>query len=162
MEMRTNLLRLTLLSMGGFVVLLVLLLTIRFLFGGNEDLWICQDHVWVAHGHPSYPRPADPCGKKEPLPKTKDACLQVGGVWKKQGPEPFETCNRKAADRGTICTDNSECEGWCQAEITKEQVREGMTGKLDITGRGRCSVWRVELGCFGMVQQGKVLVICID
>ena len=132
------------------------------LLRGNEDSWICQDHQWIKHGHPSYPQPENPCGKKAPLPRTKEACFKIGGVWKKQGPESFETCNIKAADRGSICTDNSECEGWCQSNITRDQLREGMMGKLNIKGRGQCSVWRVEFGCFGMLKQGKVSVICVD
>ncbi len=129
--------------------------------GGNEDLWVCQNNMWIAHGKPSYAKPEDPCGIKKAIPKTKEECLKNGGVWKKLGPDPFETCNIKALDRGAICTDNSECEGWCQADITRDQLREGMKGKTR-KGKGRCSVWRIELGCFGMLKKGVVSVICID
>jgi len=134
---------------------------VLILLRGQEDLWICQNNKWIMHGKPSYPKPADPCGKKYPLPKTKDECIQKGGIWKKLGPDPVETCNIKAADRGSICTDNSECEGWCQANMTREQLREGMRGKTR-KGKGMCSVWRVELGCFGNLKEGKISVICID
>jgi len=152
----------TLSCVGGLIALFFLIFTLRFILGGNEDSWICQNNKWVAHGKPSYAKPDDPCGKKYPIPKTKEECLQKGGVWKKLGPDPWETCNIKATDRGAVCTDNSECEGWCQANITRDQVREGMMGKLNIKGRGTCSVWRVELGCFGMLKEGKISVICID
>ena len=152
----------TLLCIGGLIALFLLIFTLRFILGGNEDSWMCQNNKWVAHGHPSYAKPNDPCGKKYPIPKTKEECLRKGGVWKKMGPDPFETCNIKATDRGTVCTDNSECEGWCQANITRDQLRTVMMGKLNIKGRGTCSVWRVELGCFGMMKQGKVSTICID
>lgn len=64
-------------------------------------------------------------------------------------------------DRGNICTDNSECEGWCQADLSREDLQKGMSGKT-FKGKGQCSVWRVELGCFGMLKQGKISVICID
>jgi len=148
--------------MGGLLALVSLVLIFRFIYGGNEDSWICQDNKWITHGKPSYPKPGDPCGKKSPLPKNKEDCLRVGGVWRKMGPDPFETCNIKAADRGSVCTDNSQCEGWCQANITRDQVRQGMMGKLNTKGRGSCSVWRVELGCFGMIKEGRVNVICID
>jgi len=154
--------RKTFIFIGLLLVILSFIFIFRFFFSGNEDAWICQNNKWVAHGKPSYPKPEDPCGKKEPLPKTKETCLQKGGIWKKQGPEPFETCNIKAKDRGAICTDNSECEGWCQANISRDQLREGMRGKLNVKGRGSCSVWRVELGCFGMLKKGSVAVICID
>lgn len=160
--MNAHLKRKTFIGIGALIAFIVFLFAFRLFFNGGDDSWICVGNKWIKHGYPNYPKPDDPCGKKIPLPKTKDECLQIGGVWKKQGPEPFETCNVKAADRGTICTDNSECEGWCQADVTKDQLRRGMMGKLNIKGRGRCSVWRVELGCFGMLKQGKVSVICID
>jgi len=160
--MNAHLIRKAFIGIGVFITLAVLLFVIRFIFGGGMDSWICVDNKWIKRGYPNYPKPDDPCGKKIPLPTTKDECLQTGGVWKKQGPEPFETCNIKAADRGTICTDNNECEGWCQADITKDQLRQGMTGKLNLRGRGQCSVRRVELGCFGMLEKGTIKVICID
>jgi|GEM_PF-1083400 len=130
---------------------------------GDEDNWRCEKNKWVMHGHPSQPKPDDPCGVKTPLPRTKEACLGQGGVWKKQGPEPFETCNRKAKDRGTICRDSSECEGMCQATLSREEMYEGMRGKLNLRNRtGQCSVWVVELGCIGIVKEGNVQVLCID
>lgn len=159
--MNTHLNRPIYVFIGAVLTLTLFGFIIRFFFGGNEDIWICQDNKWVAHGRPSYVKPTDPCGKKAPLPKSEVGCIKGGGVWKKMGPDPFETCNIKATDRGTICTDNSECEGWCQANISRAELREGMRGKTK-KGRGTCSVWRVELGCFGMVEKGIVKTICID
>jgi hypothetical protein len=136
---------------------------LRFVVGGPEDSWICDNGQWVAHGKPSYPKPENPCGQKIKLPKTKDECLKIGGVWKKQGPDPFETCNIKAKDRGNICHDNSECKGWCQLNLTREELSQGMRGKVISNKKyGQCSVWVVELGCFGMMKNGKGQVICID
>jgi len=86
-----------------------------------------------------------------------------GGVWEKLGPDPFETCNRKAIDRGALCRDSSECEGMCQVSLTREELQNGMKNKLFKTVKyGQCSVWRVELGCQGHMKDGKVNVICID
>lgn len=51
------------------VAIFVLAFVVRFIFGGNEDDWICQDNVWVKHGNPSAPQPTIPCGdqsKSEP------------------------------------------------------------------------------------------------
>lgn len=149
-----------------FIIFLVLfcgLLVIRFVFGGPEDSWICRNGVWVEHGHPSYPKPESPCGKKIKLPKTKEDCLMKGGVWKKLGPDPFETCNIKATDRGNICHDSSECQGMCQVDLTRDELSQGMRGKLFTDKkRGACSVWVVELGCRGIMKDGKASVICID
>lgn len=147
----------SLIIVAGIFLLIVGFILLR----GDEDLWICQNNQWIKHGNPSYPKPENPCGKKKSLPKNKEECLQIGGVWKKLGPDPVESCNIKAEDRGSICTDNSECEGWCQSDLSREQLQEGMRGKT-LKGKGRCSVWRVELGCFGMLKQGTISVICID
>jgi len=148
------------------VGVLITLVSLIFIFSSivqkKGQVWVCKNNKWVAKGTPSYPKPDDPCGKKYPLPKTSEDCLKEGGVWKKMGPDPIETCNIKTMDRGTICTDNSECEGWCQANLTRDQLQEGMQGKSLANRKGQCSVWRVELGCFGMLRQGTVSVICVD
>lgn len=34
---------------------------LRFVVGGPEDTWICQDGQWVKHGVPSAPMPNKPC-----------------------------------------------------------------------------------------------------
>ena len=144
-------------------IVLGIIFFLRFIVGGNEDNWICDNGLWINHGKPSYPKPEDPCGQKISMPKTKDDCLKISGVWRKQGPEPFETCNVKAKDRGNICHDNSECQGMCQVDLTREELSQGMRGKK-FSGKkyGQCSVWVVEFGCFGMMKQGKTHVICID
>jgi hypothetical protein len=33
-----------------------------FGFGGDEDIWLCRDGVWIRHGKPTAPMPAEPCG----------------------------------------------------------------------------------------------------
>jgi len=89
--------------------------------------------------------------------------LASGGIWEKQGNIPFETCNKKAIDRGNLCRDNSECEGWCEVNLSKEEIRKIMRKELNVNKKyGQCSVWVMELGCFGMMEKGKVKVICVD
>ncbi|MBU0613122.1 hypothetical protein KKB10_03840 [Patescibacteria group bacterium] len=36
-------------------------LVLRFIIGGDEDTWICDNGVWVEHGVPSAPKPTDLC-----------------------------------------------------------------------------------------------------
>ena len=38
------------------------LFLVRFLFGGDEDTWICVSGTWVKHGNPSAPIPQTDCG----------------------------------------------------------------------------------------------------
>lgn len=34
---------------------------LRFILGGNEDIWICRDGQWVKHGNPNSPMPSSGC-----------------------------------------------------------------------------------------------------
>lgn len=135
----------------------------KLIINNDEGMWICDKDAWVMQGNPTYLKPVRSCGKPISLPKNKDDCLKIGGIWEKQGPDPFESCDRKTIDRGNLCRDNSECEGTCQVELTREEIRQGMSGRLDIDKKyGQCSVWVTELGCQGIMKNGKAHVICID
>jgi len=41
----------------GLAAAAAVLLVIRFVFGGNEDTWICRNDQWVKHGQPATPKP---------------------------------------------------------------------------------------------------------
>ncbi|NMB83910.1 hypothetical protein GYA28_01325 [Candidatus Roizmanbacteria bacterium] len=143
-------------------ILAVILLS-RFYSNEKNNRWTCKDGQWIAYGQPSYPKPIKSCGKKTSLPKTKESCLAEGGIWKKIGIDPFESCNKKAADRGNLCRDSSECEGRCQVTLTKEELKQGMKGLLFKRAKyGQCSVWVIELGCRGIMKNGEIQVICFD
>uniref|UniRef100_A0A7C4M3A1 Uncharacterized protein n=1 Tax=candidate division CPR3 bacterium TaxID=2268181 RepID=A0A7C4M3A1_UNCC3 len=146
------------------VSLIFLIIGLFYFLNKNTDgYWVCKNGKWVKQGKPSYPKPIVSCDKKPALPKNKEECLSEGGIWKKQGAAPFETCNQKTIDRGNLCRDNSECEGFCQIQLTKEELRQTMSGKKTINKKyGQCSVWVVELGCFGVMEKGKAKVICVD
>ena len=47
----------------AMVIFLLALIGIRFLLGGDEDTWICENGNWVKHGSPNSPMPTDPCGQ---------------------------------------------------------------------------------------------------
>jgi spore germination protein GerM len=48
------------------IVVIILIVIGAVIFGirfwSGEDNWICQEGVWVKHGNPSAPMPAEPCG----------------------------------------------------------------------------------------------------
>lgn len=50
-----------------FFGIAIIILMIRFIYGGPEDLWICEARGWAQHGSPRDPKPDRPCGevKKE-------------------------------------------------------------------------------------------------
>jgi hypothetical protein len=156
----------TLIKILGVVLIIGILAAggLYFIASQADGYWVCnQQGIWVKQGNPSHPKPTVSCTDRKPLAKNQADCLAQDGVWQKQGPEPFETCNRKATDRGNLCRDNAECEGMCQVDLTRDEISQGMRGKLNIKKKyGQCSVWVVELGCYGMMKQGKAQVICID
>lgn len=43
---------------------IVLALSIRFVFGGPEDVWICKNGQWQKHGNPPTPMPTLKCAEK--------------------------------------------------------------------------------------------------
>lgn len=46
------------------LLIIVAVLAVRFILGGNEDTWICQNGEWVKHGNPDFPKPETVCGSK--------------------------------------------------------------------------------------------------
>ncbi len=43
------------------LIIIVVIFLLRFVIGGSEDDWICDNGQWVKHGVPSAPMPEDPC-----------------------------------------------------------------------------------------------------
>jgi hypothetical protein len=95
------------------------------------------------------------------IPKTKEECIQKGGVWKRPGPRPTEECNLPTTDAGKVCSGSNECEGVCLAEISSDQLRRGMSGKMFKT-QGKCSEVIKVFGCRAYVYRGWASVICAD
>ena len=46
------------------VILIGVWLGLRFIIGGNEDAWICQNGEWIKHGNPNSQMPTGSCDKK--------------------------------------------------------------------------------------------------
>ncbi|MCJ7826276.1 hypothetical protein MUP56_01505 [Patescibacteria group bacterium] len=95
------------------------------------------------------------------VPKDKEGCEEKGGTWKKLGPRPMEECNLPTSDGGKVCLGSNECEGVCLANISLDDIRKGMSGKLFKTN-GKCSTWIKVLGCVGYVYRGWASVVCAD
>jgi len=54
---------------------------LRFIVGGDEDSWLCEDNQWVKHGQPSYDHPSSGCGEDKLIGGDKDKhdCLIAAG-----------------------------------------------------------------------------------
>ncbi len=46
---------------GALLIFIAAVLVARFLIGGDEDTWICDQGQWVKHGQPQSPPPSTPC-----------------------------------------------------------------------------------------------------
>lgn len=95
------------------------------------------------------------------IPKDKQSCEEKKGIWKKIGLGPVEECNLPTEDSGKICSDSTQCEGVCLAEISSEDLRKGMRGKL-LKTNGQCSAWIKVVGCRAYVHHGWGSVVCVD
>lgn len=62
-------------------VLVIAIVFLRFVKGGPEDSWICENEQWVKHGNPALPVPKEGCGAVEPIGGQTDehGCLIPGG-----------------------------------------------------------------------------------
>jgi hypothetical protein len=95
-------------------------------------------------------------------PKDKESCEAANGVWGPIGLAPYDVCNVPTSDGGMICSDNSECEGYCFADLTPEMEDQLAQGKSLVT-LGQCSDWTQEIGCIAFVESGRVEnMLCID
>lgn len=95
------------------------------------------------------------------IPKDKINCEQAGGTWKKVAINPVETCNLPTTDGGKACDSSKVCEGICLADLSPEEKKVGMKGRL-IKTDGTCSDWVKVYGCMGLVYRGWAQVVCID
>ncbi|MBU0998313.1 hypothetical protein KJ570_02190 [Patescibacteria group bacterium] len=71
-----------------FYILLVSLLSVfaivfvlRFVIGGDEDTWLCENGEWVKHGQPASDHPSSGCGENKLIGGDKDIhdCLIAAG-----------------------------------------------------------------------------------
>ncbi|PIS08979.1 hypothetical protein COT75_03895 [Candidatus Beckwithbacteria bacterium CG10_big_fil_rev_8_21_14_0_10_34_10] len=95
------------------------------------------------------------------FPKDEETCELQGGTWGKIGPHPVKECNLPASDSGKFCTDSNQCQGYCLAQLTQEQLKSGMKGKI-IKTNGTCSPTLKVIGCRGFIRNGFASIICLD
>lgn len=89
-------------------------------------------------------------------------CESQGGRFGRTGRMPLSNCNLPTTDGGRLCTDSSQCESMCLAELTDQQKRALESG-LTVAGvTGKCAEWSIVVGCNSIVQDDTAVVICID
>jgi len=94
--------------------------------------------------------------------KDKSSCEALGGTWRRIGLSPRESCNLPTSDGGKECSDASECEGACIAELSGAELENAMHGSA-IRTKGKCTQWRITVGCQARVEDGVVHgMLCVD
>ena len=92
---------------------------------------------------------------------TKEGCEKSGGKWETIGLDLDEECNLKTSDFGNVCYDRSDCEGECIAELNNEEIKTII--EHSISKNGKCSEYRIVVGCRYFVNSGKVDgLVCVD
>jgi len=92
----------------------IIILMLRFIYGGPEDLWVCEASGWVQHGSPRDPKPDRPCGEiKREATNTQGIanpasvfCLDEGGSL------AFHVDDFGNQYASCLFEDGRECEEW--------------------------------------------------
>jgi hypothetical protein len=106
------------------------------------------------------------CNSEIPLeiqiPTTKEACESSGGSWGPIGLSETLACVMPTADGGQECSDSSECQGACVAELTQDEYATLGKG-TPIYKKGKCTFSTSPVGCRAYVINGKVdSMLCVD
>jgi hypothetical protein len=89
-------------------------------------------------------------------PKTKEACLEEGGEWRRPGPWPKETCMVPYIDGGKTCIAGLQCEA-------KDCLFSSGPRNIAIFAVGKCPKYQIYFGCIQEVHFGVTSnAICLD
>jgi len=96
-------------------------------------------------------------------PKDKASCEARNGTWEAIGLSPQEVCVLPTADAGTVCTDSSQCQGACVAELSQSDYDKLMRYHIPIPTSGKCTSTTSSVGCNAYVENGVVNgILCVD
>jgi len=113
-----------------FVLILISILAIRIIIGGDEDTWICENGQWIKHGNPEKPMPTVECGQEI---AGFDDCVAAGNVILESYPRQCKTKDGKmfAEDIG------NELEKVDLIRLTAPRPNSIMRSPFTIKGKAR-------------------------
>lgn len=118
----------------GLIAFIIIagLLVVRFVLGGSEDTWLCQNGQWVKHGNPSKSAPTSGCGSSATPVNQKTAVYKASDfeitypVWSNI---PKENLLDPTATR--IAVTNSGCNFLVTARpVAKDQIFKTYAQKM--------------------------------
>ena len=87
-----------------------------------------------------------------------EMCEKAGGNYI----EELTVCQLPAADAGKACGNKSQCEGFCEAKLSPEEISKIANGE-QVEKTGTCGQWKDGFsGCSYVVENGKVERFCAD
>ena len=88
----------------------------------------------------------------------RESCQAEGGYFV----EELEICQLPTSDAGKACEDSSKCEGFCEADLSAEEISKIASGS-QVEKSGVCGQWKNFFsGCFYTVENGAVERVCAD
>lgn len=96
-------------------------------------------------------------------PADKDSCESQGGQWGPVGLSPKEICVMPTTDAGKVCSDSRDCQSACVANLSVADYNNLVKYHIPIHTTGRCTAWKVGVGCNAYVENGVVNgILCVD
>lgn len=91
-----------------------------------------------------------PGDTKIAVPLNEEQCKGLGGKWGPVGMAGSLRCNLLTKDGGNSCVDGSQCEaGLCFAKGQGATI-------------GECPAWKLNFGCMTLIENGKLVGVCVD
>jgi len=95
-------------------------------------------------------------------PIDNESCIAQGGIWGPIGLSPEPSCMLPTTDAGKVCSDSSECQAACVAELSQMES-DLIRNHIPVMTTGKCTAWIGSVGCKAYVENGVVNgVLCVD
>ena len=96
------------------------------------------------------------CCPEPATERLRASCQAEGGFFV----EDLEQCQLPASDAGKTCEDSSECEGFCEADLSAEEIIKIAKGER-VEKTGACGQWKnFFAGCSYVIEDGVVERFC--
>ena len=114
------------------VFVLAAVFVLRFVIGGDEDNWLCENNQWVKHGNPTAAMPATGCG---PVIDNFDDCVAAGNIVMEIYPEQCRTADGRTFTKNI----GNELEKTDLIQVDNPRPNASVASPLEISGRARGS-----------------------
>jgi hypothetical protein len=119
----------------------------------------CVDLRYIETEEPEIEPIDEPGNQDGPIDEftnlTEAECIERGGDWGHFGTIDTLRCNIPTSDGGSACRDSSDCESMCFADSDENYGSSA-------TELGICSYWILNFGCHEIIEDGKIVELCMD